>query len=472
MLVQEEHVSLSPAGVFALFGAGHPDVGWLFGATCDRVEPGAVVRFQLPAGPPGGAPAIGRIAAVEPGRRLVLRHEAPWPGLVTFSLIACGGGTRIRVVAEIDDEAVHWLLHRSASDVCSEWREDQLVVGALISQSGPASIYTAASVHLARMAAQELNADGGLCGLSVHVVDADDATDSATGAAAARRLIEADGCSVIFTNVTSETFRAVQPVAAAAGVLLVYTPVNEGGRVGERLIRLGERPADQIRQAVPRLMRETGGSRWALVGSDYSWPRASNGYARRAIGRQGGTVAGEWYAPLGTRDFSPLLERLATSGADLIMSALVGADEVAFERQIHESGLRSRYRVLSLALDEATRQHVGERAAEGLWTVFGYFEQMPSESNAAFLRRYHDFVRLPAQPVSSISESMYEAIHLYADAVRSVRSTDPTTAGRALASARFDGPRGPVRLSGPSRLEQPVYLAESEPGGFRILDQV
>ena len=219
-------------------------------------------------------------------------------------------------------------------------------------------------------------------------------------------------------------------------------------------------------------MSLTSSRRWALVGSDYSWPRASNAAARRTIARHGGTVAGEWYAPLGTRDFAPLLERISRCGADLVVSSLVGADEVAFERQLHESGLRSRCRVLSLALDEATREHVGDRASEGLWTVFGYFEQMRSPSNTAFLRRYHDHVGRPAQPVSSISESMYEAVHLYAYAVRSARSTDPTEAGRAMAGARFDGPRGPVRLSGPARLRQPVYLAESRPGGFQILDQV
>ena len=67
---------------------------------------------------------------------------------------------------------------------------------------------------------------------------------------------------------------------------------------------------------------------------------------------------------------------------------------------------------------------------------------------------------------------MYEAVHLYARAVRSVGTTDPTAVGRALASARFDGPRGPVRMRGPASFEQPLYLAESVAGGFAILDQV
>lgn len=125
-----------------MFGTGRPDAGWLFGATCDAVEPGAVVRFILPAGQADGPPAIGRITAVEPGFRLVLRHEAPWPGQVTCTLTPHGQGTRVRVVAEIEDEAIRWLLRRGGVELPTERETGGLMVGALISQSGPASVYT------------------------------------------------------------------------------------------------------------------------------------------------------------------------------------------------------------------------------------------------------------------------------------------------------------------------------------------
>ena len=472
VLADEQYVASSPAAVFAVFGSGREEAGWLFGATCDRVEPGAVVRFTMPVGSAEGMLATGRIVEVDPGARIVVRHEAPWPGRVTCTLTPVGEGTRVRVVAEFDSDAMHWLQRRAGLEPPSQRRSGRLMLGALLSQSGPASTYTAASANLVRLAADELNSEAGLCGRDVCVAVADDGTDPATGAAEVRRLIDVDGCSVIFTNVTSDTFRALQPVAAAAGALLVHTPVNEGGRGGDRVIRLGERPAAQTRRAIPRLMEQAGSRRWALVGSDYCWPRATNACARSAIERENGTVAGEWYAPLGTRDFSRLLEQIQRSGAELLVSTLVGSDEVAFERQCYDAGLRSRCRTLSLALDEATREHVGDAAAEGLWTVFGYFHGLPTPGNTAFLRRYRDFVGPFSQPVSSISESMYEAIHLYGGAVRSVRSTDPAVVGRALATARFDGPRGPVRLSGPVRFEQPLYLAESARGGFTILEQV
>jgi urea transport system substrate-binding protein len=55
----------------------------------------------------------------------------------------------------------------------------------------------------------------------------------------------------------------------------------------------------------------------------------------------------------------------------------VGADEVAFERQWLAIGLRPRRRTMSLALDQSTLERIGDRAAAGLWTAFGYSSSCP-----------------------------------------------------------------------------------------------
>jgi urea transport system substrate-binding protein len=50
-------------------------------------------------------------------------------------------------------------------------------------------------------------------------------------------------------------------------------------------------------------------------------------------GQAHGVIVGECFVPLGTKDFEPVIDAISSSGADLILSTLVGADEVAFERQ-------------------------------------------------------------------------------------------------------------------------------------------
>jgi len=148
----------------------------------------------------------------------------------------------------------------------------------------------------------------------------------------------------------------------------------------------------------------------------------------------------------------------------------VGADEVAFERQCLAMGLRARCRTLSLVLDESTRERVGDRAAAGLWTAFGYYQQLPTTENRAFLARYRKTFGPWAPPVSTLSESTYSALHLYGTAVRQVRQDDPGQVVAALQRLRAIVPRGSVELTGPHHIRQQLRLAEASAGGFRLLD--
>ncbi|MEV4110636.1 ABC transporter substrate-binding protein [Nonomuraea sp. NPDC049695] len=465
-VTDETHVNARPRDVFALFGHG-TGAGWLFDATFDALRPGAVVRFRIPwPYGDGTLEATGRIVAVRQDSRIVLAHETPWRGRVVCTLTPSGSGTRVRVVAEIDDTGIEWLQALHGLDPPEPAAEPGThPIGLLVSLSGSASVFAAASENVARMAVAEANVDGGVRGSPLRLVVADDATDVRVGAARMRRLVRA-GCQAVFTNVTSATFDAIDPIARAAGVLLIYTPVNEGGRAGHGLLRLGERPEGQLSLAVPYLMRDSGGRRWYLAGNDYVWPRASNRQARRIIAGYGGEVTAERYAGLGTRRFDRLLEDIERSRADLILSTFVGADEVAFERACHEAGLRARVRTLSLALDEATREHVGDAAGTGLYTAFGYYQQLPTSENRAFLDRYRARYGCMAPPVSSISESLYEAILLYVAAARQTGGGEPAEVGRALSGSSLRGPRGHVRVAKPDLLEQDMHLVRAIPGGF------
>ncbi len=140
---------------------------------------------------------------------------------------------------------------------------------------------------------------------------------------------------------------------------------------------------------------------------------------------------------------------MLASGADVVLSSFVGADLVAFERQCHAMGVREQSRSLALALDEPTRERIGDTAAAGTSGVSGYFEQLPGERNAAFVRHYRRAYGRFAPPLSSISESAFDAVHLYAAAARRARADDPRSVARELRAGRCDFPRGTVVVDGP-----------------------
>ncbi|MFC7329698.1 substrate-binding protein [Marinactinospora rubrisoli] len=472
-LTTERVVELPPHQVYAMFGHGS-GAGWLFDARCDEVAVGSLVTLRVPLEQGVGGPAdiVGRISGLAAGRRIDITHDLPWRGRLRMRFDAHGpGATRVRVTAELGPGALPWFLRRRGIPATGPVPETAHPVGLLCSKSGPGGVFAAATENLALLGADQVNAEGGINGRDVWLVVGDDATDPRTAVAETRRLIRA-GCRAIITNVTSQSFDAVSVVARRAGVLLIYTPVNEGGPAHELVFRLGERPEGQLDAAIRRLMGATGGRYWYLAGNDYSWPRDSNVWARRVIARHGGVVVGESYRALGTGDFSSLIDDIAASGADLVLSTFVGADEVAFEQQCHAMGLRDQCRTLSLALDEFTRSAIGDTASSGLWSVFGYFENLDNAANRELLGRYYREFGRWAPPPSSITESVYEALHLYSGAARAAADDEPRSVARELRGRSFRGPRGTVAVTGPNSYRQPLMVAEATPGGFSIVAEV
>ena len=97
--------SSKPAGaVFDSFAGADGQTGWLFGARCDRIARGKLVRFDLPLGTRLGGllQGVARIVAVRRPSRIVLEHESPWRGTIgsaarqqqaDFAVTAWGCGT-------------------------------------------------------------------------------------------------------------------------------------------------------------------------------------------------------------------------------------------------------------------------------------------------------------------------------------------------------------------------------------------
>ncbi|MFR9805359.1 ABC transporter substrate-binding protein [Pseudonocardia sp. RS010] len=338
-------------------------------------------------------------------------------------------------------------------------------IGLLTSKSGPGSLFAAATENMATLALEEINADGGVAGGPVELLAADDATDPATGVLEALRLVRS-GCSTLFLMTTSATYAAVSAALADAGVLVVQSHMNEGGGENRLRIRLGERPAGQLAAAAAPMMRAAGGRRWFLAGNDYVWPREVNAAARVILPAVGARLVGERYAPLGTEDFTPIVEAIATSGADVVLNGFVGADAAGFERQCHAMGLRERTLSLGPAMDEVTLERVGAPAARGIHGVSGYFQQLATDRNGTLLQRYRAAFGPWAPPLSTLTESVFEALHMWAAAARRARTTDPARVADEMRVGRFEFPRGTVTLDGTDRVQQRLYLAEAHGAGF------
>lgn len=467
-LAATREVKAAPDDVFSIFGSGASG-SWLFDARCDAVRAGAPISMRLPSESLGDEPVhvLGRISRVVPERLIEIAHDKPWPGRLRILIRPnYPSGSLVTITGELDRAGLDWVMRRRGW-VVAQPRDDSVHrIGLVTSKSGPGAVFSVASEYMAELAIEEINAEGGLAGNPVEVVVGDDATNPEQASLEARRLAAA-GCRTVIAGVTSASFAGVASALAKTGCPVIHCLLNEGGGGSELTLRWGERPLDQVRSASRSVMTSCGGRRWYLIGNNYRWGHGAHAAGYRALDEACGQVVGNEFVELGHDDFGRVLEEIERSGADCVLSTLVGADEVAFERQVWEAGLRTRWATLSLAMEESTRERIGDDAATGIWTALGYFEGLDTTENKALLTRYRSKYGRWAPPLSSLSESVYEAIVLYAAAVRNGKG-DGSGVAKALRETSMTMPRGPIESAGPHAMRQNVYVAQAVPGGFRI----
>ncbi len=170
---------------------------------------------------------------------------------------------------------------------------EPIKVGVLFSRSGPFQVDEVPLADAVRHAIDEINAGTldkndkpGIDGRKVEIVRADGASNPTVYAAEAQRMVEKEGCRVIFGCWSSSCRKAVVEVLekqAKEGrdCLLFYPMQFEGLEDSRQVVYLGLVPNQQIERALSFARKEwlTEGPKRArrlyLVGSDYVYPRAS-----------------------------------------------------------------------------------------------------------------------------------------------------------------------------------------------------
>ena len=330
-------------------------------------------------------------------------------------------------------------------------------VGLFVPLSGAAAVWGPSCQACAELAMDEINQAGGLHGREIRLLTIDAGGAPEDVAEAASQLLDCNALDAVVGMHISAVRTALAP-RIGGQVPYIYTPLYEGGEVTQGVYAIGETPEDQLRPALTWAALQRGAKRWALIGNDYVWPRASHAKARRFIGEFGGCVAGEAYLPLGTEDFDPCLDRLAALKVDAVLLSLVGQDAIVFNRAFGSRGLHRRMLRLSMSIDENTLLGIGAENTVNLFAASGYFTSLDTDANHAFIERYRRRFGLRAPVPSSLGQSIYEGFAF-------LKGAQLARPGRPVP---IPGARGAVYLNNACKVN-PIYLAEADGVEFRVL---
>lgn len=338
--------------------------------------------------------------------------------------------------------------------------EPTLDVALVIPLHGSAGMFGPSCELCAQLAAEELNAEGGVLGREVRLVPVDGSAPPGRVAYDVAQLVDAGAVDAVVGWHISAVRQAVAP-RVAGRVPYVYTALYEGGEHTPGVFLTGETPSRQLFPAMRWLSQEHGIRRWCVVGDDYVWPRETASAARRYASELGGSICREDYVPLGSDDYATALRGIEATRPDAVLMLLVGQDAVAFNRAFARLGLDGACLRLSTLTDENMVLASGSESTHGVCAAAAYFAALSTPESEDFGARFRRRFGPAAPTLNSLGESCYEGLLALAALIRRAGRLDVRRMCLLADTVAFAGPRGEVRMRD-RHVDQRVYLAEAD----------
>jgi len=360
--------------------------------------------------------------------------------LAVAALGACGARVDSGAAAGGDASA-------SSAAGCVDTSGDSVKVGFLNSLSGTMAISEQTVHDSLQLAAEEINADGGVLGKQIDVVSEDGQSEPTVFAEKAAKLITSDCVAAVFGGWTSASRKAMLPVFESNDALLYYPVQYEGLESSPNIFYTGATTNQQIVPALDYL-KEQGTTTIFLVGSDYVFPRTANKIINAYAEANGMEVVGEEYAPLGHTDFSTIVNKVKAAGADAVFNTLNGDSNVAFFKEYKNAGLGpEEMPVVSVSIAEEEVGGIGVDNVEGQLTAWNYYQTVDSPENDTFVEAFKEAYgddRVTSDPM----EAAYTSLYLWKAMVEKADSFDVAAVQEAAGGVTFDAPEGTVTVDG------------------------
>jgi len=347
-------------------------------------------------------------------------------------------------------------------------------IGLIADITGPLSFVGVANANVATLLVDDLNASGGLLGRRIELIVEDSETSDQSAAARAEKLVQRDRVDVIFGGIYSSARQAIKGPAVERGkTLYIYPEQYEGEEAHPLVFCTGPVPAQQVDPLIPWLMRETGARKFYLPSADYIWPRVLNKKARAVVTREGGTIVGEEYFPLDHADYAATIDRIMSSGTEVVFNTIVPPGLTPFLAQLHAAGFTKRGgRIICTYFDENFLNMVPAEQVEGLYGCLDYYQSVDDPFSKQLLARYN--ARFPGAAQftgGGACSGLYRGIALWAAAVTEAGSVERDHVVRALDHSRIaQAPGGGAEMvPGQHHLRLNMYIARARGGRFEVV---
>ncbi|KUI24582.1 ABC transporter substrate-binding protein [Mycobacterium sp. IS-1496] len=354
----------------------------------------------------------------------------------------------------------------ASAESCVDTSGPNIKVGSLNSLSGTMAISEVTVRDAIKLAVDEINGAGGVMGKQIQLIGEDGASEPTVFAEKAEKLISSDCVAAVFGGWTSSSRKAMLPVFESANSLLYYPVQYEGLEASKNIFYTGATTNQQIVPALDYL-KQRGVKSLYLVGSDYVFPQTANRIIKAYAEANGIEIKGEDYTPLGSTDFSTIVNKVRTADADAVFNTLNGDSNVAFFREYRNVGLTPQdMPVVSVSIAEEEVGGIGVQNITGQLTAWNYYQTIDTPVNKAFVEAYKKAYGAN-KPTSDPMEAAYVSVYLWKNTVEKAQSFDVKAIQDNAGGVSFDAPEGKVTIDGENHhITKTARIGEIRPDGL------
>ena len=311
-----------------------------------------------------------------------------------------------------------------AAPAISHAQADAIRIGHLTPRTGFLGPLGEFAVQAGQLAADEVNAAGGINGRKLEMLF-EDSVNPQTASAKAERYIQRDRVTCIVGEINSASALAIGQVVQRERALFINTGANSdalrGSDCRKTMFHIEGQNSMYVK-AVGRALMEKGlikGKKTYALTADYAFGHDLLKVARKFITENGGNIANEDLIPTDLTDFSPFLLKLRQARPDVIVANLAGAQITNFLKQYTEYGLR--FPVAGFGFDTALAWGAGSGNFLGTWPTMWHHRL----ENPAAKKFTADFRARFGRPPENQAWGDYNAVKIIAQSMNELKSVDP-----------------------------------------------
>lgn len=357
--------------------------------------------------------------------------------------------------------------------------ECPIKVGVLHSLSGTMAISETTLKDTMLMLVDEQNAKGGVLGCELEAVVVDPASDWPLFAEKARELLTVHEVDVIFGNWTSVSRKSVLPVIEELNGLLFYPVQYEGEESSKNVFYTGAAPNQQAIPATDYFLDELGVEKFALLGTDYVYPRTTNNILESYLKGKG--IAAEDifvnYTPFGHSDWSKIVADVVAMSADGkkvgVISTINGDANIGFYKELAAAGISADdIPVVAFSVGEEELSGLDTSNLVGHLAAWNYFQSAESDANTAFIKAWK--ARMGEERVTNDPmEAHFIGFNMWVNAATEAGTTNVDAVRAAMWGQEYPNLTGGTAVMGVNHhLAKPVLIGEiQDDGQFDIISQ-